>query len=52
MIACNICIFSKDAGRNEQYICYCPEYPKGKIIYQETFRVLKHVGCFTGVETK
>jgi hypothetical protein len=48
-LACNNCVFAESSGREKQFICVSPVYPRGKNIYEETFNVLKHVGCATGM---
>lgn len=45
MTACDECVSGK-AVREKQYHCSHPRYgSRGKVIYPETFTVLKKLGC-------
>lgn len=50
MIACDHCVHGK-ATREEQFDCSHPLFKKrGRVIYRETFRILKIVGCGSGMK--
>jgi hypothetical protein len=52
IIACDKCRHGK-AVREREYHCRHPViYPRGKVIYRETFGVLKKVGCGSAAPTK
>lgn len=44
MAACDECVHGTSV-REREYHCKHPLYPKGKVIYRETFGVLKKLGC-------
>jgi hypothetical protein len=46
MTACDECVHGKQT-REKQYHCNNPKYSSisGKVIYPETFTVLKRLGC-------
>jgi len=44
MTACDECPYGK-LVREREYHCSHPKYPRVKVIYRETFGVLKKLGC-------
>lgn len=49
MTACDGCKCG-EIMREREYLCRNPKYPRNKMIYRETFGVLKKLGCGGAIE--